>query len=46
VRALGISGVPFFIFDGKVGLSGAQPPETMREAIARARASATDRDDG
>jgi len=41
VRALGISGVPFFIFDGRVGLSGAQPRETMREAIAQARAAAT-----
>lgn len=38
VRALGISGVPFFIFGGKVVLSGAQPPETMREAIVQARA--------
>lgn len=41
VRALGISGVPFFIFDGRVGLSGAQPREAMREAIAQARAAAT-----
>jgi predicted DsbA family dithiol-disulfide isomerase len=36
-RSLGIGGVPFFIFDGKVGLSGAQPPEAIREAIAQAR---------
>jgi len=42
VRALGISGVPFFIFDGKVGLSGAQPPETIRAAIAQARAPSSD----
>jgi predicted DsbA family dithiol-disulfide isomerase len=41
VRALGISGVPFYIFDGRLGLSGAQPPETIREAIAQARAAAT-----
>jgi len=41
VRGLGISGVPFFIFDGRVGLSGAQPRQTMREAIAQARAAAT-----
>jgi len=40
-RALGISGVPFYIFDGRVGLSGAQPPETIRAAIAQARAGAT-----
>ena len=37
-RTLGIDGVPFFVFGGKVALSGAQPPETMREAIAQARA--------
>ena len=36
-RELGITGVPFFIFDGRVGLSGAHPPEAMREAIERAR---------
>jgi len=41
VRGLGITGVPFFIFDGRVGLSGAQPRQTMREAIAQARAAAT-----
>ena len=40
VRELGIGGVPFFIVDGRVGLSGAQPPETMRAAIAQARAAA------
>jgi len=37
-RTLGIDGVPFFVFGGKVALSGAQPPETMREAIVQARA--------
>jgi len=36
-RDLGITGVPFFIFDGKVGLSGAHPPETIRDAIRQAR---------
>jgi len=46
VRALGISGVPFFIFDGRVGLSGAQPPETIRAAIAQARAATTVSADG
>ena len=34
---LGIGGVPFFIFDRKLGVSGAQPPEAlltvMREAL-------------
>lgn len=32
-RELGITGVPFFIFDGRVGLSGAHPPDTIRDAI-------------
>jgi predicted DsbA family dithiol-disulfide isomerase len=36
-RDLGITGVPFFIFDGRVGLSGAHPPETIRDAIRQAR---------
>jgi predicted DsbA family dithiol-disulfide isomerase len=39
-RELGITGVPFFIFDGRVGLSGAHPPEAMREAIRQARTKA------
>jgi len=29
--------VPFFIVDGRYGLSGAQPAETIVEAIRRAR---------
>lgn len=37
VRSLGISAVPTFIFDRKLGVSGAHPPESlaaaMREAI-------------
>lgn len=33
----GISGVPFFVVDGVVGLSGAQPPEVILEAMAEAR---------
>lgn len=32
----GISGVPFFVFNGKLALSGAQPEEVIGEAIARA----------
>jgi predicted DsbA family dithiol-disulfide isomerase len=35
-RELGITGVPFFIFDGRVGLSGAHPPEAIRDAIREA----------
>jgi predicted DsbA family dithiol-disulfide isomerase len=36
---LGISGVPFFVINGKVALSGAQPPEMFRAAIEQATAS-------
>ncbi|MDH5285647.1 MAG: DsbA family oxidoreductase [Betaproteobacteria bacterium] len=36
VRRLGITGVPFFIFAGRVGLSGAHPPESMVAAIRQA----------
>jgi predicted DsbA family dithiol-disulfide isomerase len=32
-RQIGINGVPFFVFDGKRGLSGAQPIETFRKAL-------------
>jgi predicted DsbA family dithiol-disulfide isomerase len=39
-QSLGISGVPFFVFDGRVALSGAHEPATMLEAIAEARAGA------
>lgn len=34
---LGISGVPFFVVDGRYGLSGAQPPEAILEVLAQAR---------
>jgi predicted DsbA family dithiol-disulfide isomerase len=32
----GIAGVPFFIFNGRLALSGVQPPETMLEAMRQA----------
>jgi predicted DsbA family dithiol-disulfide isomerase len=32
-RQQGITGVPFFIFNGKVALSGAQPPDTLLAAM-------------
>ena len=35
--SLGVSGVPFFIVDGRYGLSGAQPPEAIVEALRRAQ---------
>ena len=37
VRELGIGGVPFFIFEGRVGVSGAQEPQVLLDAIAEAR---------
>ena len=39
-RAYGISGVPFFVFDGRLGVSGAQAPETFRQVLDRAVARA------
>lgn len=35
-RELGITGVPFFVLAGKLGVSGAQPPEVMAAALAQA----------
>ena len=35
-RALGISGVPFFVIDRKFGLSGAQPADTFTAALEQA----------
>ncbi len=35
-RQMGISGVPFFIFNQKVALSGAQDPETLLQAMQQA----------
>jgi len=32
----GVSGVPFFIVNGRYGLSGAQPPELLAETFAKA----------
>jgi len=37
-RTLGIGGVPFFILDRRLGVSGAQPPEELLAAIERASA--------
>jgi predicted DsbA family dithiol-disulfide isomerase len=34
--ASGIGGVPFFIFDGRLAVSGAQPEDVLREAMGRA----------
>lgn len=35
-HALGISGVPFFVIDGRYGLSGAQPSEVILSALQKA----------
>ncbi len=36
-QAMGVSGVPFFIFGGRFGLPGAQEPSVLRQAMADAR---------
>jgi predicted DsbA family dithiol-disulfide isomerase len=35
-RELGITGVPFFVLANKIGVSGAQPVETLKQALAKA----------
>ena len=37
---LQISGVPFFILDGRIALAGAQPPEVFQQALDVARSQA------
>lgn len=32
-RAIGVQGVPFFVIDGRYGISGAQPVEAFEEAL-------------
>ena len=44
-RRLGVEGVPFFVVNGELALSGAQPPETFLAAFDRA-ARGPDADDG
>ena len=38
-RALGVSGVPFFIFDQRLGVSGAQEPEVLLRALSEVEPS-------
>lgn len=38
-REIGISGVPFFVADGRLAVSGAQPPETLLGLLQEAWAS-------
>ena len=35
-RALGVSGVPFFVFNQRLAVSGAQPPEVLLDAMEQA----------
>ena len=35
-RSLGVTGVPFFVFDRRYAVSGAQPPEVLAQALERA----------
>jgi predicted DsbA family dithiol-disulfide isomerase len=35
-RDIGATGVPFFVFNERVGLSGAQPPEALVQAMKQA----------
>jgi protein disulfide-isomerase len=34
-RQLGVQGVPFFVFDRKYGISGAQPIESFMQTISK-----------
>jgi predicted DsbA family dithiol-disulfide isomerase len=40
-RNAGVNGVPFFIFNRTIGLSGAQDPEVLLQAMQQARDKAT-----
>ncbi|MGH6609135.1 MAG: DsbA family oxidoreductase [Burkholderiaceae bacterium] len=40
-RALGVSGVPFFVFNQRLAVSGAQPPEVLLDAIEQAITAST-----
>ena len=44
-RAIGITGVPFFVLGGKFAVSGAQPAEVLRGALDQAWASLPATDD-
>lgn len=40
-RSLGITGVPFFVFDGRLAVSGAQAVDVFTQALDRAATSST-----
>ena len=35
-RDIGVQGVPFFVFDRKFAVAGAQPAEVLRSALTQA----------
>jgi predicted DsbA family dithiol-disulfide isomerase len=39
---LGATGVPFFVLDARLGISGAQPAEVFSQALAQARQARTE----
>jgi predicted DsbA family dithiol-disulfide isomerase len=43
-RSFGISGVPFFAIDERYGVSGAQPPDVLLEALRQAHTEVPTRD--
>ena len=45
-RAYGISGVPFFVLDRRLGVSGAQPQEVFAQALRQAHDAAASRPPG
>jgi predicted DsbA family dithiol-disulfide isomerase len=40
IRSMGIGGVPFFIFNQRIAVSGAQPPEVLRDALSQSESAA------
>jgi predicted DsbA family dithiol-disulfide isomerase len=45
-QAMGVSGVPFFIFAGRIGVPGAQEPSVLRQAMTQARQAMREAADG
>jgi len=39
-QRMGITGVPFFILDGRLGIGGAQPPEVLLDALRQSQNAA------
>lgn len=44
-RQIGVRGVPFFVFDGKYAVSGAQPPEVFLQTLERVMAETVGRNE-